>query len=137
MAQAFSDRDGLIWMNGEIIPWRDAKVHVLTHGLHYASSVFEGERAYDGNIFLCQEHSERLIRSAELIDMDMPMTAEEINQAKKEILAASLSLIFKPRWFSGSKFEHFFHSAVSSLFFSDSCVWVFVPDVFSSTSFSF
>lgn len=89
MAQAFSDRDGLIWMNGEIIPWRDAKVHVLTHGLHYASSVFEGERAYDGNIFLCQEHSERLIRSAQLIDMDMPMTAEEINQAKKEILAAN------------------------------------------------
>ena len=89
MAQAFSDRDGLIWMNGEIIPWRDAKVHVLTHGLHYASSVFEGERAYDGNIFLCQEHSERLIRSAELIDMEMPMTAEEINQAKKEILAAN------------------------------------------------
>jgi len=89
MAQAFSDRDGLIWYNGEIIPWRDAKVHVLTHGLHYASSVFEGERAYEGNIFLCQEHSERFIRSADLIDMKMPYTAEELNTAKYEILKAN------------------------------------------------
>lgn len=89
MGKPFSDRDGLIWMNGEIIPWREAKVHVLTHGLHYASSVFEGERAYSDNIFLCQEHSERLIRSAELIDMKMTLTADEINDAKKEILAAN------------------------------------------------
>ncbi len=89
MAQDFSDRDGLIWMDGEIIPWRDAKIHVLTHGLHYASSVFEGERAYEGNIFLCQEHSKRLVRSAELIDMAMPMTAEQLNEAKKETLAAN------------------------------------------------
>lgn len=89
MAQAFSDRDGLIWMNGEIIPWRDAKIHVLTHGLHYASSVFEGERAYSNNIFLCQEHSERLIRSADLIDMPITLTPEDLNQAKKEILAAN------------------------------------------------
>lgn len=89
MAQAFSDRDGLIWMDGQIIPWREAKVHVLTHGLHYASSVFEGERAYDGNVFLLQEHSERLRRSARLIDMNMPLSAEEINQAKLEILEAN------------------------------------------------
>lgn len=85
----FSDRDGLIWMDGEIVPWRDAKVHVLTHGLHYASSVFEGERAYDGNIFLCQEHSERFIRSADLIDMKMPYTAQELNDAKYAILKAN------------------------------------------------
>ena len=89
MSKPFNDRDGLIWFNGEIVPWREAKVHVLTHGLHYASSIFEGERAYDGNIFLCQEHSDRLRKSAELIDMDMPIDAETINQAKKEILAAN------------------------------------------------
>lgn len=89
MAENFSDRDGLIWFDGEIVPWRDAKVHVLTHGLHYASSVFEGERAYDGNIFLCQEHSERFIRSANLIDMQMPYSAEELNAAKYEILKAN------------------------------------------------
>lgn len=85
----FSDRDGLIWFDGEIVDWRDAKIHVLSHGLHYASSVFEGERAYDGNIFLCQEHSERFIRSANLIDMDMPYSAEELNKAKYEILKAN------------------------------------------------
>jgi len=89
MGENFSDRDGLIWMDGEIIDWRDAKVHVLTHGLHYASSIFEGERAYDGNIFLCQEHSERFIRSAELIDMTMPYSASELNDAKYEILKAN------------------------------------------------
>lgn len=85
----FSDRDGLIWFDGEIVDWRDAKIHVLSHGLHYASSVFEGERAYDGNIFLCQEHSERFIRSANLIDMDMPYSAEELNKAKYEVLKAN------------------------------------------------
>ncbi len=89
MAQAFSDRDGKIWMDGKIIPWREAKIHVLTHGLHYASSVFEGERAYNGNIFLEQAHSERLIRSASLIDMKMALTPDEINQAKRELLAAN------------------------------------------------
>ncbi len=89
MAEDFSNRDGLIWMDGEIIPWRDAKVHVLTHGLHYASSVFEGERAYDGNIFLCHEHSERFIRSADLIDMRMPYSAKELDEAKYEILKAN------------------------------------------------
>ena len=82
MAEDFSDRDGLIWVDGKIIPWREANVHILTHGLHYASSVFEGERAYNGSIFLCQQHSERFIRSAEMIDMDMPMSAEELNEAK-------------------------------------------------------
>ncbi len=85
----FSDRDGLIWYDGKIIPWREAQVHVLTHGLHYASSVFEGERAYEGNIFKMREHSERLVRSAELIDMHMPMNADEIDQAKLEILKAN------------------------------------------------
>ncbi len=85
----FSDRDGLIWFDGEIVEWREAKVHVLTHGLHYASSVFEGERTYNGKIFKMQEHSERFIHSANLIDMPMPMSAEELNKAKMEILEAN------------------------------------------------
>jgi branched-chain amino acid aminotransferase len=89
MTEDFSNRDGFIWMDGEIIPWRDAKIHVLNHGLHYASSVFEGERAYDGKIFLCQEHSERFIRSGELIDMRMPITPEKLNEAKYAILKAN------------------------------------------------
>lgn len=89
MAQAFSDRDGLIWMDGKILPWREANVHILTHGLHYASAVFEGERTYSGNIFKDKEHSERLIRSAQLIDMKMTMTADEISRAKREILDAN------------------------------------------------
>lgn len=89
MAQAFSDRDGMIWFDGKIVPWREANIHILTHGLHYASAVFEGERCYSGNIFKSTEHSRRLIRSAELIDMKMALTAEQINQAKEEILKAN------------------------------------------------
>jgi len=77
----FDDRDGLIWMDGEFIPWREAKTHVLTHALHYGSSVFEGERMYGGKIFKLREHSERLIRSAELLDFQIPYTAEEIDAA--------------------------------------------------------
>lgn len=89
MAQAFSDRDGFIWLNGKIVPWREAQVHVLTHGLHYASAVFEGERCYSGNIFKDKEHSDRLVRSAQLIDMKMTMTSEEISRAKREVLDAN------------------------------------------------
>ncbi len=88
-AQAFSDRDGLIWIDGKILPWREANIHILTHGLHYASAVFEGERCYSGNIFKSTEHSQRLIRSADLIDMRMTMSVDQINQAKEEILAAN------------------------------------------------
>jgi branched-chain amino acid aminotransferase len=88
-APSFSDRDGLIWMDGKIVPWREANVHILTHGLHYASAVFEGERAYSGSIFKDTLHSERLVRSATLIDMEMTMTAQEISDAKREILDAN------------------------------------------------
>ena len=66
MAGAYDDRDGVIWMDGAMVPWRDAKVHVLTHALHYASCVFEGERVYEGVIFRGREHTERLLRSAAL-----------------------------------------------------------------------
>ena len=62
--QTYDDRDGWIWLDGQLVPWRDAKLHVLTHALHYASAVFEGERAYSGQIFKSKEHSERLKDSA-------------------------------------------------------------------------
>ncbi len=89
MAGAYDDRDGKIWMDGKLVEWRDANVHILTHGLHYASSVFEGERCYDGKIFKGHEHSLRLIESARLLDMPSPCTAEEIDAAKEAVLKAN------------------------------------------------
>jgi branched-chain amino acid aminotransferase len=86
---SFDDRDGFIWLDGKLVPWREANVHVLTHALHYASSVFEGQRAYGGTIFKLREHSERLRRSAELIGFEIPYTAEEIDAACIEVLKAN------------------------------------------------
>ena len=77
----YDDRDGWIWLDGQFVPWREAKVHVLTHGLHYASAVFEGERMYGGEIFKLTEHTRRLFRSAEILDFEIPYTVEEIEQA--------------------------------------------------------
>jgi len=85
----YDDRDGKIWMDGELVDWRSANVHILTHALHYASSVFEGERCYNGKIFKSTEHSERLRKSGELLDMELPWTVEEINAAKESVLAAN------------------------------------------------
>jgi branched-chain amino acid aminotransferase len=85
----FDDRDGLIWQDGALVPWREAKVHVLTHGLHYASAVFEGARAYDGVIYALSEHSQRLIASAELMGFALPWTRDEIDAAVKQTLAAN------------------------------------------------
>lgn len=82
----FDDRDGFIWYDGKTVPWRDAKLHVLTHGLHYASSVFEGERAYNGKIFKLREHTERLHNSAKLLGFEIPYSVEEIDQVCKEII---------------------------------------------------
>jgi branched-chain amino acid aminotransferase len=76
----FDDRDGFIWYNGEVVNWRDAKVHVLNHGLHYASSVFEGERVYNGKVFKLTEHSERLKKSAEILGFEIPYTVEELDE---------------------------------------------------------
>jgi branched-chain amino acid aminotransferase len=84
--QAFDDRDGLIWMDGRLLPWRDAKVHVLTHAMHYGSAVFEGERAYGGAIFKSTKHSERLRESARLLDFEVPYSAAEIDAAKALVL---------------------------------------------------
>tara|TARA_B110000483_G_C18039024_1_gene481822 strand:+ start:51 stop:920 length:870 start_codon:yes stop_codon:yes gene_type:complete len=89
MAGAYDDRDGVIWMDGKLVDWRNAKVHVLTHGLHYGSSVFEGERAYNGKIFKSREHSKRLLKSGEYMDIPIPYTVDEIEAAKAEVLAAS------------------------------------------------
>ncbi len=87
--KAFDDRDGLIWYNGDLVPWRDANVHILTHGLHYASSVFEGERVYDGEVFKLTEHSERLVTSARLMDFEIPYSAAEIDSATRAVVAAN------------------------------------------------
>lgn len=89
MAGTYDDRDGKIWMDGQLIDWRDANVHILTHAMHYASSVFEGERAYGGKIFKSREHSERLKRSAEMIDFEIPYTVDEIEAAKNAVLQAN------------------------------------------------
>ncbi|MBD0865179.1 MAG: branched-chain amino acid aminotransferase [Rhodobacteraceae bacterium] len=85
----YDDKDGTIWMDGKMVDWRDANVHILTHAMHYASSVFEGERAYKGKIFKSREHSERLKASAEMVDFDIPYTVDEIEIAKAEVMAAS------------------------------------------------
>ncbi len=85
----FDDRDGMIWWDGALVPWRDAKLHVLTHGLHYASAVFEGERAYAGHIFKLREHTDRLIASGRMLGFEVPWTAEQIDQACIDTLAAN------------------------------------------------
>jgi len=83
----FDDRDGWIWLDGEFVPWREAKLHVLTHGLHYASAVFEGARMYGGVIFELTEHTKRLHRSAEILDFTIPYSVEEIDNACNETCA--------------------------------------------------
>jgi branched-chain amino acid aminotransferase len=83
----FDDRDGWIWLDGSFVPWREAKLHVLTHGLHYASAVFEGARMYGGEIFELTEHTKRLHRSAEILDFAIPFSVAEIDQACKDACA--------------------------------------------------
>lgn len=89
MAGSYEDRDGKIWMDGKLVEWRDANVHFLTHALHYASAVFEGERCYNGKIFKGREHSQRLIDSARMLDMELPWTVDQIEEAKYATLAAN------------------------------------------------
>ena len=85
----FDDRDGWLWLDGALVPWRDAKLHVLSHGLHYASAVFEGERAYAGNIFRLHDHTNRLINSGRILSFEIPWTADQIDAASKAVLAAN------------------------------------------------
>ena len=89
MAGSYEDRDGKIWMDGELIDWRDARVHLLTHALHYASAVFEGERCYNGKIFRGVDHSKRLVNSARLLDFEIPYSIDEIEAAKYAMLQAN------------------------------------------------
>ena len=87
MAEKPYDRlDGVIWYDGKLVPWSDAMLHVCSHGLHYASSVFEGERAYGGEIFKCSEHSERLKQSAQTLDFEIPYSGAEIDAAMTQTL---------------------------------------------------
>ncbi|HEX3859518.1 MAG TPA: branched-chain amino acid aminotransferase, partial [Pseudolabrys sp.] len=85
-AQSYDRLEGVIWYDGKLVPWQDANLHVLSHGLHYASAVFEGERAYGGKIFKSTEHSERLKRSANILDFEIPYSVAEIDAAKKLVV---------------------------------------------------
>lgn len=101
----FDDRDGLIWFDGEMVAWRDARLHVLTHGLHYGSAVFEGERAYSGNIFKLEAHTERLINSAKLLGFDIVQSAAQINAACHAVLRANnlVDAYIRPIAYRGSE----------------------------------
>lgn len=87
--RTYDDRDGWIWLDGRMVPWREANVHILTHALHYASSVFEGQRAYGGEIFALTQHSERLVNSARLLGFELPWSVAEIDQACRDALKAN------------------------------------------------
>ena len=89
MGISFDAIDGVIWFDGKLVPWKEANVHLLTHGLHYASCVFEGERAYGGQVFKSTEHSERLRRSAEILDFEIPFSVAEIDAAKQLVIDAN------------------------------------------------
>jgi branched-chain amino acid aminotransferase len=101
----FDQRDGSIWYDGKLVPWKDAKTHVLTHGLHYGSSVFEGQRMYGGNIFKLKEHTDRLFYSAETLGMKLPFTREQINQACIDVCKANgiVDGYLRPVAFRGSE----------------------------------
>jgi len=80
------DRDGVIWYNGQLVPWREAKVHVLTHSLHYGNAVFEGARIYNGKVFKLTEHSARLVKSAKMLAYDLPYSVEQLDAATRQVL---------------------------------------------------
>jgi branched-chain amino acid aminotransferase len=107
--QTFSDRDGWIWLDGEMRPWREAKVHVLTHTLHYGMGVFEGVRAYETDkgpaIFRLQDHTQRMFRSAHILGMDIPYDAETLNQAQRDAVSKNnlTSAYLRPMCFYGSE----------------------------------
>ena len=87
--RSYDDRDGWIWFDGKLVPWREANIHILTHALHYGSSVFEGQRAYGGEVFKLTEHSERLRKSASILGFELPWSVEEIDAACMEVLKAN------------------------------------------------
>ncbi len=89
MVDSYENLKGMIWVDGELVQWKDAKFHLLTHALHYGSSVFEGERAYGGRIYKSKEHSSRLIRSGQYVDINIPYSIDELEEAKKKVLKAN------------------------------------------------
>lgn len=89
MSLGMHDRDGVIWLDGKLVPWRDSQVHVLTHALHYGSAVFEGERLYDGRVFRLAAHSQRLLNSARMLDYEIPWTRAEIDEATRTVVRAN------------------------------------------------
>ena len=89
MSLTMADRDGFIWLDGKLVPWREATTHVLTHALHYGSAVFEGERIYDGRVFRLAAHSARLRNSARLLDYELPWTQREIDVATRTVVKAN------------------------------------------------
>ena len=91
---SFDNRDGYIWINGKLVEWKTANIHVLNHGLHYASCVFEGERAYRGKIFETEKHTKRLFNSAKSLDMKIPFSEKEIIEAKDVLLKKNSYLNF-------------------------------------------
>ena len=105
MGVSFDNIDGVIWYDGKLVPWRDANVHILTHGLHYASCVFEGERAYGGEVFRSTAHSERLKNSAGILDFEIPYSVAEIDAAKKLVLDSNklTDAYFRPIAWRGSE----------------------------------
>jgi branched-chain amino acid aminotransferase len=103
--EPFDKRPGKIWYDGQLVPWENANLHVLSHGLHYASCVFEGERAYGGEIFKCTEHTERLKKSAEMLDFEIPYSVAQIDEAKKLVLKTNgqLDAYVRPVAWRGSE----------------------------------
>ena len=89
MVDSYENLEGMIWVDGELVQWKDAKFHLLTHALHYGSSVFEGERAYGGKIYKSKEHSSRLIRSGQYVDINIPYSIDDLEEAKKKVLQAN------------------------------------------------
>src|SRR3546814_4069227 len=89
--RTYDDRDGWIWLDGKLVPWREANVHILTHALHYASSVFEGQRLYNGTIFRLSDHSARLVSSAKILGFDLPWSVAQIDAACMEVVKANRS----------------------------------------------
>ena len=105
MAKSFDNREGWIWMNGSFIPWKEATTHIISQGLHYASSVFEGERAYNGKIFKSKEHTDRLFKSAKIMGIEIPYSKDVINESKDALLKKMnyLNCYVRPIVWRGSK----------------------------------
>ena len=107
MSGSYDDRDGKIWMNGKLVEWRDANVHILTHAMHYASSVFEGERAYGGKIFKSVLHSERLLKSAKMVDFEIPYSVEEIENAILKLKSENYNIVSIEQDYKSIPLENF------------------------------